>query len=98
MPEGVTAQLEAVVRQPFDFLQAPLPVLAAELRAVAEEIVTGRASVQHAKRRAVAPPGMRLREVEPDANAARRIDLQLPIILDVAELLRRRVIEDKDDR
>src|SRR5205814_6794232 len=40
---------------------------------------------------------MRLFEIEPDADAARRIDLQPAVVLDVAELLGRRVVENEND-
>src|SRR2546423_7304456 len=36
---------------------------------------------------------MRLLEIEPDADAARRIDLEIAVVVDVAELLGRRVVE-----
>jgi hypothetical protein len=39
-----------------------------------------------------------LLEIEPDPHAARRIDLQLSVVVDVAKLFRRRVVEYKNDR
>lgn len=41
---------------------------------------------------------MSLPELEPDADPALRIDLQLAVLLDVAELTGRCIIENEDDR
>jgi hypothetical protein len=65
---------------------------------IAEEIVAGRRAVQQAEHAIVRPIGVRLPEIEPDADAARRVDLQLAVVLDVAELLRRRVVEHEHHR
>ncbi len=40
---------------------------------------------------------MRLLEIEPDSDSAGRINLELSIVVDVAKLLRRRVVKNKDD-
>src|SRR5262249_30001332 len=86
VPERVSAQLEAVVGEPFHFRKSPLAMLTAPLRTIAEEVVAGGGAIEHAKDRSVLPSGMRLREVEPDADPARRVDLELPIAFDVTEL------------
>src|SRR5690242_20490748 len=93
----MAAQLESIIGEPFHFLQSPLLVLSAILRAIAEEIVPRGAAVQHAKRRSIVPPWMCFRKIEPDADTARWIDGQLSIVVDVAELLSRGVVEHEDD-
>src|ERR1051325_1140189 len=98
MPERVPAQLEAIIGEPLHLLKPPLPVLAAILGCVAEEVVPRLSAIEHAEGRSILPTGMRFLEVEPDPQGACRIDRQLAAVLDVAELLGRRVEDDNDRR
>src|SRR6476646_7958441 len=98
MPERVVAQLESVVREPLHLLEAPLALLPLELGGVAEEVVACRAAIQHAEGGFALPLGVGLREGQPDADATGGVDLELSVLLDVAELAGGRVVEDEDHR
>src|SRR5690606_33731580 len=65
---------------------------------VAEEGASGGGPGQHAEDGAVLPLRVGAGEVEPDPQAARRVDLQLAVLLYVAELRRGGVVEGDDHR
>ena len=85
MPERVVAELEALVVEPLHLLEAPLILLAFD-SSVAEEVVSGGCPGQHAEYGGVSPIGMCLSERQPDSDAARRVDFELSVLLDVPEL------------
>src|SRR5665811_645591 len=65
--------------------------------AIAEEVVSCVRAVEKTVHGLVIPVGMSLLEIEPDPHSAGRIYLERPVVVDVAKLLGRRVIKDKDD-
>jgi hypothetical protein len=96
VPEGVVAQLESPLGEELHLPEAPLVLLPVD-SLVAEERSARLGAGEQAHDGLVAPVRLRLREVEPDPDHARRVDLELPVPLDVAELRRRRVVEREDD-
>ena len=96
--ERVVAQLVALLVQELHLLVAPLRLLPLD-PLVAEERAARPAppgSMQNTALRGQS--GCLLGEVLEDADRARRVDLELAVALDVAELRRRRVVEHEHDR
>src|SRR5438132_7374122 len=90
------AQLESVVSKPFHLPESPLRFLPLNA-AIPKKIVSRVGAGKKTEYRLVVPVGMRLPEIEPDPNAARRIYLELAIVLDVPELFWRSIVEHEYD-
>lgn len=96
MPERVVADLEAVVGEEFHLREAPGCLLAVD-SLVAEEGVAGGGAWEKAEDARLGPVRVLLIEIEPDPHGALRVDLELAVALDVAELAGGCVVEDQDD-
>src|SRR6185312_9716451 len=92
----VVAQLEALVGEEAHLFVTPRGLLAFDA-ALAEKCVSCRRTGQHAERGLVGPVRMRAVKLQPNADRAVGIYLESSIVIDVAELRGRGVVEREDD-
>src|SRR5665213_1217102 len=97
MPERVSTELESLLREKADLLEPPRRLLSG-YPLLAKERMTCGSGRQHAEGRLVSPIRMLAMKRQPDSDRAVRIYHERPILVDVAELRRARVIEREHHR